>query len=96
MDFFNSAVDVLQTLVIALGAGLCIWGGINLWKATATTTPVLSRRVLSSSWRARRRADRALSLFPCSPVSSVNLRTSHCNKHRNPAQRPRKRALGKR
>ena len=30
MDFFNSAVDVLQTLVIALGAGLCIWGGINL------------------------------------------------------------------
>ena len=30
MDFFNSAVDVLQTLVIALGAGLCICGGINL------------------------------------------------------------------
>ena len=28
--FFNSAVDVLQTLVIALGAGLGIWGGINL------------------------------------------------------------------
>ena len=30
MEFFNSAVDVLQTLVIALGAGLGIWGGINL------------------------------------------------------------------
>jgi len=30
MEFFNSAVDVLQTLVIALGAGLCLWGGINL------------------------------------------------------------------
>ena len=28
MDFFNSAVDVLQTLVIALGAGLGIWVGI--------------------------------------------------------------------
>lgn len=28
MDFFNSAVDVLQTLVIALGAGLGIWGGM--------------------------------------------------------------------
>ena len=26
MDFFNSAIDVLQTLVIALGAGLGIWG----------------------------------------------------------------------
>ena len=30
MDFFNAAVDVLQYLVIALGAGLCLWGGINL------------------------------------------------------------------
>ena len=38
MEFFNSAVDVLQTLVIALGAGLGIWGVINLWKVTATTT----------------------------------------------------------
>ena len=30
MAFFNSAVTVLQTLVIALGAGLSIWGAINL------------------------------------------------------------------
>ena len=30
MDFFNSAVDVLQTLVIALGAGLAVWGVVNL------------------------------------------------------------------
>lgn len=30
MAFFSSAVGVLQTLVIALGAGLAIWGGINL------------------------------------------------------------------
>ena len=30
MEFFNSAVDVLQTLVIALGAGLGIWGVVNL------------------------------------------------------------------
>ena len=26
MEFFNSAIGVLQTLVIALGAGLGIWG----------------------------------------------------------------------
>ena len=39
MDFFNSAVDVLQTLVIALGAGLGIWGGITSWRGTATITP---------------------------------------------------------
>ena len=30
MAFFNSAVNVLQTLVIALVAGLGIWGVINL------------------------------------------------------------------
>ena len=30
MAFFNSAITVLQTLVIALGAGLGIWGAINL------------------------------------------------------------------
>ena len=29
MEFFNSAVDVLQTLVIALGAGLGVWGVIG-------------------------------------------------------------------
>ena len=26
MAFFNSAITVLQTLVVALGAGLGIWG----------------------------------------------------------------------
>jgi len=30
MAFFESAVGVLQTLVIALGAGLGIWGVVNL------------------------------------------------------------------
>ena len=30
MDFFTSAVDCLETLVVALGAGLGIWGAINL------------------------------------------------------------------
>lgn len=34
MDFFNSAIDVLQTLVIALGAGLAIWGVIYLLGAS--------------------------------------------------------------
>lgn len=30
MAFFNAAVGVLQTLVVALGAGLGVWGAINL------------------------------------------------------------------
>lgn len=39
MDFFNNAVDVLQTLVIALGAGLCLWGGINLLEGYGQDNP---------------------------------------------------------
>ena len=39
MDFFNSAIDVLQTLVIALGGGLCVGAASTFWKATARTTP---------------------------------------------------------
>ena len=51
MQFFSQAVTVLQTLVIALGAGLCIWGGINLM-ATGRTIPEQKVRVSSSLWRA--------------------------------------------
>ena len=30
MEFFNSAVNTLQTIVVGLGGALCVWGGINL------------------------------------------------------------------
>lgn len=39
MAFFNSAVNVLQTLVIALGAGLGIWGVINLLEGYGNDNP---------------------------------------------------------
>ena len=39
MEFFNSAIGVLQTLVIALGAGLGIWGGINLMEGYGADNP---------------------------------------------------------
>ena len=39
MAFFNSAVTVLQTLVIALGAGLGIWGVINLLEVYGNDNP---------------------------------------------------------
>ena len=29
MAFFQNAVGVLQTVVVALGAGVCLWGGVN-------------------------------------------------------------------
>ena len=30
MEFFASAITTLQTLVVALGAGLGVWGVVNL------------------------------------------------------------------
>ena len=39
MTFFNSAVNVLQTLVIALGAGLGVWGVINLLEGYGNDNP---------------------------------------------------------
>ena len=39
MAFFNSAIGVLQTLVIALGAGLGIWGAINLLEVYGNDNP---------------------------------------------------------
>ena len=39
MAFFSSAVGVLQTLVIALGAGLGIWGVINLTEGYGNDNP---------------------------------------------------------
>lgn len=45
MDFFNSAIDVLQTLVIALGGGLCVWGGINLLEGYGQDNPAANAHV---------------------------------------------------
>ena len=39
MDFFNSAIEVLQTLVVALGAGLGVWGVINLLEGYGNDNP---------------------------------------------------------
>ena len=30
MAFFNQAINILQTHVVAIGAGLAVWGVINL------------------------------------------------------------------
>ena len=45
MEFFNSAVDFLQTLVIALGAGLGIWGVLNLLEVYGQDNPASNAHV---------------------------------------------------
>ena len=43
MEFFNSAVDTLQTIVVGLGGALCVWGrrqsfgGIRGWITASKT-----------------------------------------------------------
>ena len=39
MDFFSNTVTVLQTLVIAIGAGLGIWGLVNLLEGYGNDNP---------------------------------------------------------
>ena len=39
MEFFVAAVDTLQILVIALGAGLGVWGLINLLEGYGNDNP---------------------------------------------------------
>ncbi len=39
MGFFASAVTVLQMLVIGIGAGLGIWGGVNLMEGYGNDNP---------------------------------------------------------
>ena len=39
MQFFSEAVNVLQTLVTALGAGLAVWGVVNLLEGYGNDNP---------------------------------------------------------
>ena len=39
MSFITSAVDVLKILVIALGAGLAVWGVVNLMEGYGNDNP---------------------------------------------------------
>ncbi len=39
MEFFNNAIEVLETLVVALGAGVGVWGLINLLEGYGGDNP---------------------------------------------------------
>jgi hypothetical protein len=39
MEFFSSAIETMGTLVIALGAGLGVWGVINLLEGYGNDNP---------------------------------------------------------
>ena len=39
MEFFTSSIETLKVLVIALGAGLGVWGAVNLLEAYGNDNP---------------------------------------------------------
>lgn len=39
MPFFNSGVEVMATIVIDIGAGLGVWGAINLLEGYGNDNP---------------------------------------------------------
>ena len=48
MEFFNSAVDTLQTIVVGLGGALCVWGGVNLLEGYGADNPASNHRESSN------------------------------------------------
>lgn len=50
MEFFNSAVDTLQTIVIGLGGALCVWGGVNLLEGYGQDNPASNHAGVKVPW----------------------------------------------
>lgn len=65
MAFINQAVTVLQTLVIALGAGLAVWGVVNLMEGYGNDNPGANAHVTLRS--SNKRQGQMLHAIPYSP-----------------------------
>lgn len=65
MEFFSSAVDTLQTLVVALGAGLGVWGVVNLLEGYGSDNPGSNAHVTLRS--SNKRQGQMLHAIPYSP-----------------------------
>ena len=46
MEFFNQAIDILKILVMALGAGLAVWGVINLLEGYGSDNPAAKSQAI--------------------------------------------------
>ena len=75
MEFFNQAITVLQTLVIALGAGLGVWGVINLLEGYGNDNPGAKSQGMKQLMAAQASPSLAWSLYRCCPACSPSDRT---------------------
>ena len=62
MEFFNQAIDILKILVMALGAGLAVWGVINLLEGYGSDNPAANAHVTLRSSN-KNDKDRCSTLF---------------------------------
>ena len=67
MEFFNSAVDTLQTIVIGLGGALCVWGGVNLLEGYGQDNPASKSQGVKQLVAGGGVALIGLTLVPCCP-----------------------------
>ena len=65
MQFFSSAINTLQTLVVALGAGLGVWGVVNLLEGYGSDNPGSNAHVTLRS--SNKRQGQMLHAIPYSP-----------------------------
>ena len=65
MAFFTSAINILQTLVVAIGAGLAVWGVINLLEGYGNDNPGANAHVTLRS--SNKRQGQMLHAIPYSP-----------------------------
>lgn len=66
MQFFTEAVNVLKTLVIALGAGLAVWGVVNLLEGYGNDNPGAKSQGIKQLMAGGGVVLMELHLFPCS------------------------------
>ena len=84
MAFFNSAVDVLQTLVVALGAGLGIWGVINLMEGYGNDNPGAKSQGMKQLMAGGGVALIGMTLVPLLSGHQNNLQHTHRTDHPKP------------
>ena len=73
MEFFNSAVDVLKTLVVALGAGLGVWGAVNLMEGYGGDNPSANAH-MQNFMRTYQRDFSRRNVFKCLQIATTKNR----------------------
>lgn len=80
MAFINQAVTVLQTLVIALGAGLAVWGVVNLMEGYGNDNPGAKSQGIKQLMAGGGVVLIGRPLSLCSPVCSANSQQAQLNR----------------